>query len=98
MRLQLQQQLSGVRTPPKRSAPDVRSCSSKEALPCRSANEYVAAIVELGDLVIDRRFRILHHWDWIYWKTAQGKRFKRALSVVHGYTGQTKTFFFSTLV
>ncbi|XP_037552592.1 cytochrome P450 4F3 [Nematolebias whitei] len=51
-----------------------------------SANEYVAAIVELGDLVIDRRFRILHHWDWMYWKTAQGKRFKRALSVVHGFT------------
>nr|QLC36647.1 cytochrome P450 4F128 [Kryptolebias hermaphroditus] len=51
-----------------------------------STNEYVAAIVELSDLVIDRRFRILHHWDWIYWKTQQGKRFKRALSVVHRFT------------
>ncbi|KAM4711419.1 cytochrome P450 4F3 [Anableps anableps] len=51
-----------------------------------STSEYVSAIVELSDLVIDRRLRILHHWDWIYWKTQQGKRFKQALSVVHRFT------------
>ncbi|PWA32207.1 hypothetical protein CCH79_00013461 [Gambusia affinis] len=51
-----------------------------------STSEYVSAIVELSDLVIDRRLRILHHWDWIYWRTEQGKRFKRALSVVHRFT------------
>lgn len=51
-----------------------------------STSEYVSAIVELSDLIIERRFKILHHWNWIYWKTEQGKRFKKALSIVHGYT------------
>ncbi|CAN9498188.1 unnamed protein product [Ophioblennius macclurei] len=52
-----------------------------------SSSEYVSAIVELSDLIIDRRLRILHHWDWIYYKTQQGRRFKQALSVVHrGFT------------
>uniref|UniRef100_A0A3B3Z9F1 aromatase n=1 Tax=Periophthalmus magnuspinnatus TaxID=409849 RepID=A0A3B3Z9F1_9GOBI len=32
------------------------------------------------------RLKMLHHWDWLYWKTEQGKRFKKALSIVHGYT------------
>ncbi|XP_042369093.1 cytochrome P450 4F3 [Plectropomus leopardus] len=52
----------------------------------RSTSEYVSAIVELSDLIIDRRQNILHHWDWIYWKTQQGKRFKKALSIVHRFT------------
>ncbi|XP_049425828.1 cytochrome P450 4F3 [Epinephelus fuscoguttatus] len=52
----------------------------------RSTSEYVSAIVELSDLVIDRRQKILHHWDWIYWRTQQGKQFKRALSIVHRFT------------
>ncbi|KAG8004552.1 Leukotriene-B(4) omega-hydroxylase 2 [Nibea albiflora] len=52
----------------------------------QSTSEYVMAIVELSDLIIDRRQRILHHWDWIYWKTEQGKRFKKALSIVHRFT------------
>uniref|UniRef100_A0A7N8WQV7 aromatase n=1 Tax=Mastacembelus armatus TaxID=205130 RepID=A0A7N8WQV7_9TELE len=51
-----------------------------------SSSEYVSAIVELSDLIIDRRHKILHHWDWIYWRTHQGKRFKKALSVVHSFT------------
>uniref|UniRef100_A0A4W6EYR8 aromatase n=1 Tax=Lates calcarifer TaxID=8187 RepID=A0A4W6EYR8_LATCA len=51
-----------------------------------STSEYVSAIVQLSDLIIDRRLRILHHWDWIYWKTQQGKQFKKALSVVHRFT------------
>lgn len=49
----------------------------------RSTSEYVSAIVELSELVIDRRQKILHHWDWFYWKTEQGKRFRKALSTVH---------------
>ncbi|XP_028983307.1 cytochrome P450 4F3 [Betta splendens] len=52
----------------------------------QSSSEYVSAIVELSDLIIDRRHRVLHHWDWIYWKTQQGKRFRKALSVVHRFT------------
>uniref|UniRef100_A0A8D3CVR5 aromatase n=1 Tax=Scophthalmus maximus TaxID=52904 RepID=A0A8D3CVR5_SCOMX len=51
-------------------------------------SEYVSAIVELSDLIIDRRLKILHHWDWFYWKTQQGKKFKKALSVVHGFTSE----------
>ncbi|XP_073318547.1 cytochrome P450 4F3 [Pagrus major] len=52
----------------------------------QSTSEYVSAIVELSDLIIDRRQRILHHCDWIYWKTEQGKQFKKALSIVHRFT------------
>lgn len=52
----------------------------------KSNSEYVAAIVQLSDLVMDRRLRILHHWDWIYWKTQQGKRFRQALNVVQRFT------------
>ncbi|XP_062237024.1 cytochrome P450 4F3 [Platichthys flesus] len=51
-----------------------------------SSSEYVSAIVELSDLIIERRQKIFHHWDWIYWKTQQGKQFKQALSVVHRFT------------
>lgn len=59
------------------------SCNSN----CQeSSSEYVSAIVELSDLIMERRLKMLHHWDWIYWKTEQGKRFKKALSVIHGYT------------
>ncbi|XP_044044523.1 cytochrome P450 4F3 isoform X1 [Siniperca chuatsi] len=52
----------------------------------QSTSEYVSAIVELSDLIIDRRQKILHHWEWIYWKTQKGKRFKKALSIVHRFT------------
>ncbi|KAM9328434.1 cytochrome P450 4F3 [Pholidichthys leucotaenia] len=51
-----------------------------------SPSEYVSAIVELSDLIIARRHNILHHWDWIYWRTQKGKQFKRAISVVHRFT------------
>ncbi|XP_061524216.1 cytochrome P450 4F3 isoform X3 [Phycodurus eques] len=53
-----------------------------------SSSEYVSAIVELSNQIIERRQNILLHWDWIYWKTAQGKRFKRALNIVHGFTSE----------
>ncbi|XP_076736694.1 ultra-long-chain fatty acid omega-hydroxylase-like [Maylandia zebra] len=48
-----------------------------------SSSEYVSAILELSDLVTHRRENIFHHWDQIYWKTQQGKRFKQALKTVH---------------
>ncbi|XP_041637828.1 cytochrome P450 4F3 [Cheilinus undulatus] len=50
------------------------------------SSEYVSAIIELSDLIMERRFRVLHHWDWIYWKTQQGKQFKKALDIVHSFT------------
>ncbi|XP_075871517.1 cytochrome P450 4F3 [Nelusetta ayraudi] len=52
----------------------------------RSSSEYVLAIVELSDLIIARRQQILHHWDWIYQRTPQGQRFRKALAIVHGFT------------
>uniref|UniRef100_A0A3Q2VC46 Cytochrome P450 family 4 subfamily F member 8 n=1 Tax=Haplochromis burtoni TaxID=8153 RepID=A0A3Q2VC46_HAPBU len=53
----------------------------------QSSSEYVSAIVELSDLIIERREKnILHHWDWIYGKTRQGERFKQALNTVHRFT------------
>ncbi|XP_060888951.1 cytochrome P450 4F3 [Labrus mixtus] len=62
-------------------------CAFSHSSNCqRSSSEYVTAIMELSDLIIDRRFKILHHWDWIYWKTPQGKRFKQALKIVHSFT------------
>ncbi|XP_051912900.1 cytochrome P450 4F3 [Hippocampus zosterae] len=53
-----------------------------------SSSEYASAIVELSDQIIARRQNILHHWDWIYWKTQEGKRFKRALNIVHSFTSK----------
>ncbi|KAL0964760.1 hypothetical protein UPYG_G00328520 [Umbra pygmaea] len=51
-----------------------------------SSCEYITAILELSDLLIDRRGRILHHWDWLYWRTAEGQRFRKACNVVHRFT------------
>uniref|UniRef100_A0A3P8NS62 Cytochrome P450, family 4, subfamily F, polypeptide 3 n=1 Tax=Astatotilapia calliptera TaxID=8154 RepID=A0A3P8NS62_ASTCA len=47
-----------------------------------SSSEYVSAILELSILVTHRRENIFHHWDQIYWKTQQGKRFKQALKTL----------------
>ncbi|KAJ8013575.1 hypothetical protein DPEC_G00031200 [Dallia pectoralis] len=51
-----------------------------------SSSEYIAAILQLSDLIIDRRGRILHHWDWWYWRTPEGQRFQQACNVVHRFT------------
>lgn len=51
-----------------------------------SPSEYVSAIVQLCDLVGQRQHNMLHHWDWIYWKTQQGKLFKQTLNIVHGFS------------
>ncbi|XP_072304950.1 cytochrome P450 4F3 [Eucyclogobius newberryi] len=51
-----------------------------------STSEYVSAIVELSNLIMDRRLKMFLHWDWLYWMTKQGQRFKKALSIVHGFT------------
>ncbi|KAG7261285.1 hypothetical protein CRUP_031819 [Coryphaenoides rupestris] len=47
------------------------------------SSEYVSAIQELGELIMARRRTLLHHWDWLYWRSAQGTRFLRAARVVH---------------
>ncbi|KAL4648589.1 leukotriene-B(4) omega-hydroxylase 2-like [Arapaima gigas] len=49
-------------------------------------SEYIAAIYELSTLVVQREHRMLYHWDWLYWRTDEGRRFKRACAVVHQFT------------
>ncbi|KAM8871748.1 cytochrome P450 4F3 isoform 1-T1 [Synchiropus picturatus] len=62
-------------------------CAFSHDSKCQQSNsEYVSAIVDLSDLIMARRQRLLHHWDWIYWRTQQGKRFLKALSIVHSFT------------
>ncbi|CAL8406961.1 unnamed protein product [Arctogadus glacialis] len=62
-------------------------CAFSHSSDCQeTSNEFTTAILELGDLIMDRRRRILHHWDWIYWRSAQGKCFRRATEVVHSFT------------
>ncbi|XP_059905018.1 cytochrome P450 4F3 [Gadus macrocephalus] len=62
-------------------------CAFSHSSDCQeTSNEFTTAILELGDLIMDRRRRIHHHWDWIYWRSPQGKRFRRATEVVHSFT------------
>ncbi|XP_036387492.1 cytochrome P450 4F3 [Megalops cyprinoides] len=49
-------------------------------------SEYIAAIYELSTLVVRREHRMLHHWDWLYWRSPEGERFRRACGVVHSFT------------
>ncbi|KAJ8390675.1 hypothetical protein AAFF_G00100550 [Aldrovandia affinis] len=51
-----------------------------------SPSEYIAAIYELSTLVLKRQHRMLHHWDWLYWRSPEGQRFRRACAVVHKFT------------
>ncbi|CAL8389945.1 unnamed protein product [Boreogadus saida] len=61
-------------------------CAFSHSSDCQeTSNEFTTAILELGDLIMDRRRTIPHHWDCIYWRSAQGKRFRRATEVVHRY-------------
>lgn len=55
-------------------------------LTSRHPSEYISAIYELSTLVVKREHRMLHHWDWLYWRTAEGRRFRRACAVVHEFT------------
>ncbi|XP_006035704.1 cytochrome P450 4F22-like isoform X2 [Alligator sinensis] len=49
-------------------------------------SDYIAAILELSNLVVRRQHRLLHHIDWIYYLTAEGRRFHRACDTVHRFT------------
>ncbi|XP_031416430.1 cytochrome P450 4F3 isoform X2 [Clupea harengus] len=50
------------------------------------SSEYISAIYELGILVQKRQRYLPHHWDCLYWRSPEGKRFRRACDVVHGFT------------
>ncbi|XP_048346360.1 ultra-long-chain fatty acid omega-hydroxylase isoform X2 [Sphaerodactylus townsendi] len=49
-------------------------------------SDYISAIVELSSLVVRRQNRLLHHFDCIYYLTADGRRFRRACDIVHSFT------------
>ncbi|XP_027706736.1 cytochrome P450 4F22 isoform X1 [Vombatus ursinus] len=49
-------------------------------------SDYITAIIELSALVVKRQYRIHHHLDFIYYRTADGRRFKEACDTVHHFT------------
>ncbi|XP_062975090.1 ultra-long-chain fatty acid omega-hydroxylase [Elgaria multicarinata webbii] len=50
------------------------------------SSDYIAAILELSSLVVRRQRIPLHHFDWFYYWTADGRRFRRACDTVHRFT------------
>ncbi|XP_074162512.1 ultra-long-chain fatty acid omega-hydroxylase [Sminthopsis crassicaudata] len=49
-------------------------------------SDYITAIIELSALVVKRQYRVHHHLDFIYYRTADGRRFKEACDIVHHFT------------
>lgn len=65
----------------------MRQMAADPVSPSRKPSEYISAIYELSELVVKRQRHPPHFWDWIYWRSPEGKRFRKACDVVHGYTG-----------
>ncbi|XP_010960420.1 ultra-long-chain fatty acid omega-hydroxylase [Camelus bactrianus] len=49
-------------------------------------SDYISAITELSALVVRRQYRLHHHLDFIYYRTADGRRFRQACDTVHHFT------------
>ncbi|XP_075393810.1 cytochrome P450 4F3-like isoform X2 [Tenrec ecaudatus] len=49
-------------------------------------SDYIAAILELSALVAKRHHQLLLHWDFLYYLTSDGRRFRRACRLVHDFT------------
>ncbi|CAH2222471.1 cytochrome P450 4F22 isoform X1 [Pelobates cultripes] len=49
-------------------------------------SDYIAAIYELSSLVVERNQFLPHHIDFIYYLSSNGRRFRRACNIVHGFT------------
>ncbi|XP_021538846.1 cytochrome P450 4F22 isoform X1 [Neomonachus schauinslandi] len=49
-------------------------------------SDYISAIIELSALVVRRQYRLHHHIDFIYYLTADGRRFRQACDTVHRFT------------
>uniref|UniRef100_A0A8D0DK97 Cytochrome P450 family 4 subfamily F member 22 n=1 Tax=Salvator merianae TaxID=96440 RepID=A0A8D0DK97_SALMN len=50
------------------------------------SSDYIGAILELSSLVVLRQHHVLNHWDWLYYLTPNGRRFRRACDTVHRFT------------
>lgn len=48
--------------------------------------QYISAILDLSRLLVQRQHYLPYHWDWLYWRSAQGRRFQQACAVVHQFT------------
>ncbi|XP_038628544.1 cytochrome P450 4F22 [Tachyglossus aculeatus] len=49
-------------------------------------SDYISAIIELSALVVKRQYRLHHHLNFIYYRTADGRRFQQACDIVHHFT------------
>ncbi|XP_036884791.1 cytochrome P450 4F22 [Sturnira hondurensis] len=49
-------------------------------------SDYISAIIELSALVVRRQYRLHHYIDFIYYHTADGRRFREACDTVHCFT------------
>nr|XP_060619510.1 ultra-long-chain fatty acid omega-hydroxylase-like isoform X2 [Anolis sagrei ordinatus] len=49
-------------------------------------SNYIASILLLSSLVTRRPHKLYNHIDWIYYLTADGRRFRHACEVVHRFT------------
>ncbi|CAH6779411.1 Cyp4f13 [Phodopus roborovskii] len=51
-----------------------------------SPSEYIAAILELSSLIMKRHRQLFLHMDFLYYLTADGRRFRKACDLVHNFT------------
>ncbi|XP_059552409.1 ultra-long-chain fatty acid omega-hydroxylase isoform X2 [Myotis daubentonii] len=49
-------------------------------------SDYISAIIELSALSVRRQYRLHHYIDFIYYRTADGRRFRQACDTVHSFT------------
>ncbi|XP_032765705.1 cytochrome P450 4F6 [Rattus rattus] len=54
---------------------------------CQESNsEYIAAILELSSLIVNRQRQLFLYLDFLYYLTADGRRFRKACDLVHNFT------------
>uniref|UniRef100_G1QZR5 Cytochrome P450 family 4 subfamily F member 22 n=1 Tax=Nomascus leucogenys TaxID=61853 RepID=G1QZR5_NOMLE len=49
-------------------------------------SDYISAIIELSALSVRRQYRLHHYLDFIYYRSADGRRFRQACDMVHHFT------------
>lgn len=65
----------------------VATAPSCPGLPgCRKQSDYISAIIELSSLAVRRQYRLHQYLDFIYYRTADGRRFREACDTVHHFT------------
>lgn len=54
----------------------------------REPSEYITAILDLSKLLVQRQHYLPYHWDWLYWRSEQGRRFRKGCDIVHSFTAK----------